>query len=139
MILALREGLRVVLEEGLDVRYARHEKNARALRAGLAALNLDLLAPDGYRLPQITPVWVPDGVDDATVRTMLLREHGIEIGGGLGAFAGKAWRIGLMGDSSRPEYVLAVLSALEGILPRVGFEVASGAAVAAASDALAED
>ncbi|HAL46999.1 MAG: alanine--glyoxylate aminotransferase family protein [SAR202 cluster bacterium] len=139
MILALREGLRVVLEEGLDDRYARHEKNAQALRAGLAALNLDLVAPDGYRLPQITPVWVPHGVDDATVRTVLLREHSIEIGGGLGAFAGKAWRIGLMGDSSRPEYVLAVLSALEGILPRVGFEVAIGAAVAAASEALAED
>ena len=137
-ILGLREGLRVVLEEGLENRFARHEKNANALRSGLAALNLDLVAPDGYRLPQITPVWIPEGVDDATVRTMLLREHSIEVGGGLGEFAGKAWRIGLMGDSSRPEYVLALLSALEGILPRVGFEVASGAAVAAASDALAE-
>ena len=136
MILALREGLRIVLEEGLEARFKRHEENALALRTGLEALGLELLAPDGYRLAQITPVWIPEGVDDDTVRGLLLREHSIEIGKGLGEFAGRAWRFGLMGESSRAEYVLAVLSALEGILPRTGFEVAPGVAVAAASGVL---
>jgi alanine-glyoxylate transaminase/serine-glyoxylate transaminase/serine-pyruvate transaminase len=139
MILALREGLRIVLEEGLEARFERHEHNALALRAGLEALGLELLTPDGYRLAQITPVWIPEGIDDETVRGMLLREHSIEIGKGLGEFAGRVWRFGLMGESSRPEYVLAVLSALEGILPRTGFEVASGAGVAAASQVLTLD
>ena len=136
MILALREGLRIVLEEGLEARFARHETNAAALRAGLKALGIKMVAPEGYQLAQITPVWIPEGVDDDTVRHMLLREHSIEIGKGLGEMAGKAWRFGLMGESSRPEYVLAVLSALEGILPRVGYEVANGAAVGAASRVL---
>ncbi len=139
MILALREGLRVVLEEGLEARFERHERNAAALRAGLEALGLDLVAPEGSRLAQITPVWIPDGVGDDTVRGMLLREHNIEIGKGFGEFAGRAWRIGLMGESSKPEYALGLLSALEGILPRAGFEVAPGAAVAAASKALTRD
>ena len=136
MILALREGLRIVLEEGLESRFARHETNAAALRAGLEAIGIEMVAPVGYQLAQITPVWIPEGVDDDTVRHMLLRQHSIEIGKGLGELAGKAWRFGLMGESSRPEYVLALLSALEGILPRVGYETASGAAVGAASRVL---
>ena len=136
MILALREGLRIVLEEGLESRFARHETNAAALRAGLEAIGIEMVAPVGYQLAQITPVWIPEGVDDDTVRHMLLRQHSIEIGKGLGELAGKAWRFGLMGKSSRPEYVLALLSALEGILPRVGYETASGAAVGAASRVL---
>lgn len=139
MILGLREGLRIVLEEGLENRYARHETNAAALRAGLETLGMEPVAPEGYRLAQITPVWIPDGVDDDTVRNMLLREHGIEIGKGLGEMAGRAWRFGLMGESSKPEYVLAVLSALESILPRVGYEVAEGTAVSAASAVLYPD
>ena len=81
---------------------------------------------------------IPEGVDDDRVRQLLLREHNIEIGRGLGQFAGKVWRVGLMGESSRPDYVLAFLSALEEILPRVGFEVPVGAGVAEASRALAE-
>ena len=137
MILGLREGLRVVLEEGLEARFARHRRNSAALRAGLEALGLSLVAPEGFRLDQITPVWIPEGVDDAAVRHILLREYGIEIGRGLGEFAGKVWRIGLMGDSSKSEYVLALLSALEEILPRLGYEVPYGAGVGGASRALA--
>jgi alanine-glyoxylate transaminase/serine-glyoxylate transaminase/serine-pyruvate transaminase len=137
MILALREGLRIVLEEGLEARFARHHKNSTALWAGLEALGMELVAPEEFRLDQITPFWIPKGVDDDKVRTMLLREYNIEIGKGLGQFAGKAWRVGLMGESSKPEYVLALLAALEEVLPRLGFEVAQGASVASASKALA--
>lgn len=137
MILALREGLRVVLDEGLDNRFARHERNAAALRAGLDALGLGLVAPDGYRLAQVTPAWIPEGVDDAEVRAILLSEYNMEIGKGLGQFDGKVWRFGLMGESSRPDYVLLALAAMESALTRVGYEVAPGAGVAAASGALA--
>jgi alanine-glyoxylate transaminase/serine-glyoxylate transaminase/serine-pyruvate transaminase len=136
MILALREALRIVLEEGLDNRVARHQRNSAALRAGLAALGLDFVAPDGYRLDQITAVRIPDGVDDTTVRQRLLKKHSIEIGKGLGPFDGKVWRIGLMGESSKVEYLLALLSALESILPEQGYEVAQGAGVSAASKSL---
>jgi alanine-glyoxylate transaminase/serine-glyoxylate transaminase/serine-pyruvate transaminase len=89
------------------------------------------------RLPQITPMWIPEGVDEAEPRTVLLREYGIEIGRGLGDFAGKVWRVGLMGESSKAEYVLALLSALEEALPRQGYEVGVGVGVSAASKALA--
>ena len=138
MILGLREGIRIVLEEGLEARYARHRRNSAALRAGLEALGLELVVAPGFRLDQITPVWIPEGVDDQRVRQMLLREYTIEIGRGLGEFAGRVWRIGLMGASSRQEYVMALLSALEEILPRVEFEVPQGAGVAAASKSLAK-
>lgn len=133
MVLALGEGLRVVLEEGLENRFARHERNAEALRAGLEALGLEVVSPDGYRLAQVTPVWIPEGVDDAQVRAKLLSDYQMEIGKGLGAFDGKIWRFGLMGESSRPDYVLLALSAMESALPQAGYEVAPGAAVAAAS------
>jgi len=137
MILALREGLRIVVEEGLEARFERHGRNAAALRDGLEALGLDLVAPEAYRLDQITPFWVPEGVDETKLRQMLLREHGIEVGRGLGQFAGKVIRVGLMGESSKPEYVLALLSALEKILPRLDYETAQGAGVGAASTTLA--
>ena len=133
MILGLREALRIVLEEGLDNRIARHRRNSAALRAGIAGLGLDFLVPESYRLDQITAVRIPEGVDDATVRQRLLREHSIEIGKGFGPFDGNVWRIGLMGESSKAEYLLALLSSLEGILPDEGYEVAQGAAVSAAS------
>ena len=137
LILGLREGLRIVLEEGLDARAERHRRNSAALRAGLEALGLELVPPPEFRLDQITPVWVPEGVDEAKVRQMLLREYRIEIGRGLGEFAGRVLRIGLMGESSKAEYVLALLAALEEILPRLGFEVPYGAGVAGASKSLA--
>jgi len=138
MILGLREALRIVLEEGLDDRIARHQLNSAALRAGVSALGLDFLVPESYRLDQITAVNIPDGVNDATVRQRLLREHSIEIGKAFGPFDGSVWRIGLMGESSKAEYLLALLSSLEGILPDEGYEVAQGAAVSAASRRLSE-
>ncbi|MBI4201082.1 MAG: alanine--glyoxylate aminotransferase family protein [Chloroflexi bacterium] len=137
MIYGLREGLRVVLEEGLEARFERHARNATALRAGLQALGLRLFAKEGFRLPTLTTVYVPDGVNDAKVRSTLLRQYNIEIGGGLGPVAGKIWRIGLMGENSKASNVLTFLSALEQLLPQEGFEVASGAGVAAAQRALA--
>ena len=134
MILALREGLRQVLTEGLSERFERHTRNAQALSAGLEALGLECVVPAEHRLAQITVVRIPNGIDDMQVRQRLLRGYGIEIGGGLGELAGRVWRVGLMGESSKSEYVLALLSALERVLPEVGYEVAGGVGVAAASD-----
>ena len=139
MLLGLREALSIVLDEGLKERYERHKKNARALVQGLQALGLKTVAPEESRLDQITPVWIPEGVDDDLVRGLLLEEDSIEIGKGLGDFAGKVWRIGLMGESSKKEYVLMLLSAMERILPRAGYEVAVGEAVSAASRVYSED
>ena len=136
-IVGLREALRIVLEEGIDERAARHRRNAQALRKGLEALGLELVVDEEHSLDQITPVWIPEGVDDIEVRQILLRRYTIEIGRGLGDFAGRVWRIGLMGESSRAHNVLAFLSAMEEILPGVGYEVAQGAGVAAASKSLA--
>jgi alanine-glyoxylate transaminase/serine-glyoxylate transaminase/serine-pyruvate transaminase len=112
----LREALRLVYEEGLEARFARHRTNAELLWAGLEELGLEPCIPLEHRLPSLTTVWVPDGVDEASVRRCLLDEYNVEIAGGLGAFAGKAWRIGLMGYSSRAENVLLLLSALERLL-----------------------
>jgi alanine-glyoxylate transaminase/serine-glyoxylate transaminase/serine-pyruvate transaminase len=132
---ALREALRLVVEEGLEARYARHRRNHEALAAGLAPLGLALAAEAGHRLPMLNAVTVPDGVDEAKVRGRLLTEHGIEIGGGLGPMKGKVWRIGLMGESSRRASVLSVLAALEDALGAVGQPVRRGAGVAAAAAA----
>ena len=138
MIYGLREGLRVVLEEGLEARYQRHARNALGLRAGLEALGLRLFAREDARLNTLTSVRIPEGISDTNVRGTLLREHGIEIGGGLGPVAGKAWRIGLMGENSKPAAVLTLLSALEKILPQEGYEVAQGQGVGAAEQKLGE-
>ena len=137
MTYALREALRMMMEEGIDTRIDRHARVAAALRAGLEALGLELLADPNYRLNPLTTVRIPDGIDDATVRGSLLRDYDIEIGGGLGEFRGKAWRIGLMGDSARDRNVFALLSALEAILNANGYEVAYGSSLAAAQKALA--
>jgi alanine-glyoxylate transaminase/serine-glyoxylate transaminase/serine-pyruvate transaminase len=134
---ALREALRIVVEEGLDARFARHRRNHEALAAGLAPLGLALAAEAGHRLPMLNAVTVPEGVDEARVRGRLLRDHGIEIGGGLGPMKGKVWRIGLMGESSRRSSVLAVLAALEDALRAEGRDVRPGAALAAAQTAYA--
>ena len=112
MIFALHEALRLVLSEGLENRYARHRTQAEALYQGLEALGLELVVEPPARLPPLTLVRIPDGVDDATVRKELLTEHDLEIGGGLGDFKGKAWRIGLMGASATPKHVELCLSAL---------------------------
>jgi alanine-glyoxylate transaminase / serine-glyoxylate transaminase / serine-pyruvate transaminase len=129
---ALREGLRLLLEEGLEARFARHLKNHRALKVGLQELGLHYIAPQGYQLPQLNAVHIPAGVDDLMIRKMMLSEFGIEIGGGLGDFKGKAWRIGLMGYNSRPSSVYVVLAALEQCLKAVGVKVTPGAASTAA-------
>ena len=133
LIYALREALRVILEEGLDVRYQRHVHNARALLAGAKAIGLQPAAEAGYRAPMLTTLRIPDGIDDATIRKRLIADYGIEIGAGLGIFAGKAWRIGLMGESSNERNVMLVLSALEKLLIASGHNVARGAAVHAAA------
>ena len=137
MTYALREALRMMMEEGIENRINRHAKAAATLRAGLEALGLELLADPEYRLNPLTTVRIPDGVDDAKVRAALLNEYAIEIGGGLGEFRGKAWRIGLMGDSARDRNVLALLSALEQLLNENGYEVAFGSSLAAAQRELA--
>ncbi|HEV8607976.1 MAG TPA: alanine--glyoxylate aminotransferase family protein [Tepidisphaeraceae bacterium] len=110
---AIREALRLVCEEGLEKRWERHAKNHRALKAGLAGMGIEYLAAEGHQLPQLNAVKIPSGVDDLVVRKKLLSEFGIEIGGGLGDFKGKGWRIGLMGHTSRAENVMLFLGALE--------------------------
>jgi len=137
MVYALREALRLVLEEGLPTRFARHALHSAALLAGLGALGCAPQAAEGHRLPMLSCVRVPPGVDEAAVRRALLAERGIEIGGGLGPLAGQVWRIGLMGESARQENVLAVLAALEQALSRQGRPVPPGAALAAAMETYA--
>ena len=132
MIYALREGLRIVLEEGLEVRWARHQRNHEALKAGLEAIGLNYIAAPGIRLPQLNAVRIPEGVEDVPNRKRMLTDFGIEIGGGLGDFKGKAWRIGLMGYNSKPSSVFLVLAALEQVLRGAGCKVTPGSGVAAA-------
>jgi len=115
-IFALYEALRLVLEEGLEARFRRHRRNYELLRAGLEKLDFRFLVPEGLRLPMLNAVRLPDGVDDAPARRRLLDEFGIEVGGGLGAFAGKVWRIGLMGHSCTANNVNALLAALPTVL-----------------------
>jgi alanine-glyoxylate transaminase/serine-glyoxylate transaminase/serine-pyruvate transaminase len=131
---ALREALALVAEEGLENRIARHAQNGRALHAGLAAMGLSLATAPPHRLPQLSCVRIPDGIDDLTVRRRLLKDWGIEVGGGLGPLKGKAWRIGLMGHSSRRSNVTLVLSALETCLLDLGCRVEPGAALHAADE-----
>ena len=112
LVCALDEALAIVEEEGLEARWARHERNHRALIAGLKELGLSVLPPEGERLWTLNAVRVPDGVDEAGVRKRLLEEFNIEIGDGLGPLAGKVWRVGLMGAGSAPRFVVLLLGAL---------------------------
>ena len=132
MLYALREAALLVLREGLPQAHARHRLHHRALSAGLQALGLELPVAEGQRIPQLNVVRIPNGADDAAVRGALLREHGIEIGGGLGAMKGQVWRIGLMGHGARRESVERVLAALESVLLRAGADVTAGRALPAA-------
>jgi alanine-glyoxylate transaminase/serine-glyoxylate transaminase/serine-pyruvate transaminase len=120
MIFALHAALRLALDEGLERRYARHREQAQALYGGLQQLGLELPIDAAVRLPPLTLVRVPEGVNDAEVRAKLLREYDLEIGGGLGDFKGKAWRIGLMGASATPRHVALCLEALGHALGRRG-------------------
>jgi len=137
MVYALREGLRIVLEEGLEARWARHQRNHLALKAGLEAMGLTYTADPKNQLPQLNAVRIPEGIDDVACRKKLLTEFGIEIGGGLGDFKGKAWRIGMMGYNSKPNNVLLVLAALELVLRGAGAKVEPGIGVAAAEKSYA--
>ncbi|HXG54657.1 MAG TPA: aminotransferase class V-fold PLP-dependent enzyme [Vicinamibacterales bacterium] len=118
LILALREALQVVEDEGLDAREARHQENHEALAEGLEAIGLELLPPPGERLWTLNAVRVPDGVDDALVRGRLLEQFNIEIGAGLGPLAGRIWRVGLMGAGSTLSNVTLFLGALRLVLKR---------------------
>jgi alanine-glyoxylate transaminase/serine-glyoxylate transaminase/serine-pyruvate transaminase len=113
MIFALHESLRLVLEEGLEARYARHRKQAGALAHGLDSLGLDLPVEESVRLPPLTLVRIPEAIDDGSVRAKLMADHNLEIGGGLGDFKGNAWRIGLMGASATAQNVALCLGALK--------------------------
>jgi alanine-glyoxylate transaminase / serine-glyoxylate transaminase / serine-pyruvate transaminase len=113
---ALYEALQIVTEEGLENRWARHRANAELLWNGLREIDLTCHVPESYRLPSLTTIRVPDGVDELLVRKRLLEEYNIEIAGGLGELKGKIWRVGLMGYSSRPENVVLFLEALRRIL-----------------------
>jgi len=113
---ALHEALRIVLEEGLEARWARHNSVHRALKSGLEELGIRYLADPAHQLPMLNAVSAPDGVDEAAVRKRLLDDYSIEIGAGLGEFKGKAWRIGIMGESATERHVGAVLGALKQLL-----------------------
>ena len=138
MTYGLRESLRMMMEEGIDERLNRHARTSAALRAGVEALGLQVLADPQYRLNPLTAALIPEGVDEAVVRRKLITDYNIEIGAGLGDLQGKVWRIGLMGERARESNVFAFLSALERILPDQGYEVAYGASLAAAQQALAD-
>ena len=138
MVYALHRALALVLEEGLEARWARHETNGRALQRGLEAMGLALHADAAHRLPVLTTVRIPDGVDDAPVRGALLNRFDIEVGGGLGELRGKVWRVGLMGESSTAGNVLFFLSSLGRLLREQGFAADTRTALDTAAAALAE-
>ncbi len=116
MISALHAALGAVLDEGLEAAWARHARAGALLHELLPERGFRLLAPEGHRLPELTTAWLPEGVDDAALRKGLLETYGIEVGGGLGEFAGKAWRIGLMGHNARDRNVLTFLAAVDELL-----------------------
>ena len=113
---AMREALRIVLEEGLENRFKRHQRNHELLRDGLESMGFEFLVEKQYRLPMLNAVHIPDGVNDTDVRKRLLEEYNIEIGGGLGPYAGKIWRIGLMGESSDANHINMLLAALKQVM-----------------------
>lgn len=129
---ALHESLLMLQEEGIENAWARHTALHLKLVAGLAVLGLTVVPPEGERLPQLNTVIIPEGIDDATVRQRLLNDFDLEIGAGLGAFAGKAWRIGLMGTACSEANVRFCLESLEAVFIDLGVDVEKGAAVAAA-------
>jgi alanine-glyoxylate transaminase/serine-glyoxylate transaminase/serine-pyruvate transaminase len=131
MLYAFREALRIIAEEGLEARFARHKLNHRALVAGIEAMGLTMLVPESERLPMLNTIRIPEGADDPKVRRALLNDFGIEIGGGLGPLQGKIWRVGLMGQSSYRKNVVLFLAALETILKAEGVPIQAGALEAA--------
>jgi len=133
LVFALREALRIVLEEGLPARWERHKENRDALVAGLEAMGLELFVENPKdRQVTVTGIKVPQGIEDAKVRGQLLNEFNIEIAGGFGPIKGKLWRVGLMGYGCQKNNVLIFLAALEKCLLDQGFRLSSGAGVGAA-------
>jgi alanine-glyoxylate transaminase/serine-glyoxylate transaminase/serine-pyruvate transaminase len=130
---ALHQALRLVLEEGLEARFARHQLHHAALKSGVNAMGIQYSIAAEVSLPMLNSVLIPEGVDDVAVRGQLLNEFGIEIGGGLGPMKGKTWRIGLMGEAANKSNVLVFLAALEQCLNRQGVRPQPGAGVAAAN------
>jgi alanine-glyoxylate transaminase/serine-glyoxylate transaminase/serine-pyruvate transaminase len=114
----LHESLVMILEEGIENSWARHQSNHELLRDGLEVMGINFLVNEKDRLPQLNSVFIPEGIDDAQVRAILLNDYNLEIGAGLGAYAGKVWRIGLMGYASRKENIALCLSALGDALGR---------------------
>ncbi|WP_017813599.1 MULTISPECIES: pyridoxal-phosphate-dependent aminotransferase family protein [Paenibacillus] len=137
MLYALREGLRILLEEGLEARFARHAENGAAIVAGVRGMGLQLFGNDQARLPVVTCIEIPPGIDGESVRSMLLEDFGIEIASSFGPLKGRIWRIGSMGYSSSRKNVLHVLGALEATLLRHGFKLPAGEGVQAALDVYA--
>lgn len=135
---ALHEALVMLEEEGLDNAYTRHQKHHLALRAGLEAMGIGFLVDEDSRLPQLNSVLIPEGVDDAAVRTALLKNYNLEIGAGLGALAGKVWRIGLMGTASTQRNVMLCLDALENTLAGMDAPIKVGVAAQAAAAVFAK-
>ena len=133
----LHEALVILQEETLEKSWVRHQKNHLALRAGLEAMGLKFVVPENERLPQLNAISVPEGVDEAAVRAILLSDYQLEIGAGLGAMAGKVWRIGLMGYASNSRNILVCLGALDDALSRVKAPIKRGVAVEAARIKLA--
>jgi len=127
----LHEALIIVQEEGLPNGWARHQLNHTALKAGLEAMGIGFIVPEAERLAQLNAVTIPEGVDEASVRKQLLQQYNLEIGAGLGALAGKVWRIGLMGYASNPKNVLLCVSALESVLSQYNVHIEKGAAIEA--------
>ena len=132
MLLAAREALRTVVDEGLEARWTRHAHASRALHAGLTAMGLELFGDPAHAVPMVSLVRVPDGIDEAGVRAQLLLQHGIEIMAAFGPLRGRVWRIGTMGTNARLPSVLNVLAALEAVLAARGLRLPRGAAVDAA-------
>ncbi len=132
----LHEALVVLEEEGIENSWQRHQSNHLALRAGVEAMGLSFVVDEADRLPQLNSVSIPDGVDDATVRSRLLNDYSLEIGAGLGPMAGKIWRIGLMGFASNSKNVLNCLGALDAVLSDMGAPINGGKAVEAAMKSL---
>ena len=133
----LHEALRILEEEGLENAWARHRNLHQALKAGLEALGLEFIVPEEERLPQLNAVSIPDGADDLAVRQRLLNEYNLEIGAGLGALAGKVWRVGLMGHACNPKNILFCVSALGAVLGDMGLSVDRNAAMNEVEKALA--
>lgn len=134
----LHEALVILQEEGIEAAWARHQHHHNALRAGFEAMGLTFVVPEAERLPQLNAVSIPDGVDDAAVRTRLLQDYNLEIGAGLGVMAGKIWRVGLMGYASNQTNVLNCLGAMDAVLADMGAPIEKSVAVAAANAVYAD-